>query len=131
MATPGSIEKVYVDHDTFKVTSARFIVPAQTYAMAGITSVRGSVYRPPVVGNYICTALGVAILIYGLGVATWAVILGAILAGIGYLNIRAAKPVYSIIVMTAGGESEAVRSENSALISELIEGINQAIVERV
>lgn len=32
-------EKVFLDEGEVKVTQARFIVPAQTYAMAGITSV--------------------------------------------------------------------------------------------
>jgi len=57
-ATREPEEKVLLDEDGIKVTTARFMVKDNTYSMAGITSVKTQVEHPSKIGPFVTIAFG-------------------------------------------------------------------------
>lgn len=118
-------EKVYFDEGGVKVTNSRFIVPSQTYAMSGITSVK-SVYTQPIKGPVILGILGLIMLFVG---NTGALIFGALLiAGAILWFIKGKK--HFVLLSSSSGEAEALSSSNAAYIGKIVSALNEAIVER-
>lgn len=119
-------EKIYFDEGDVKVTKARFIVPAQTYAMSGITSVK-SIVDQPFKGPAILAILG-GLFIFFIA-QTASIITGLVLiAGAALWFIKGKKHI--VILSSASGEAEALSSNNSGFIERIISALNDAIVER-
>ncbi|QLQ02289.1 MAG: hypothetical protein HZY77_04940 [Thiobacillus sp.] len=117
-------EQTFLSLDDVKVTSARFIVPSQTFAMAGITSVKNSEQRPTRVYPIWCGIFGVV-----------ALIADAYAVGIGLLVLAAVwwigqKTQYHVVLATAGGEMTALTSKDRAYISNVVKALNDSIVAR-
>ncbi|GMV31864.1 MAG: hypothetical protein AMXMBFR59_39890 [Rhodanobacteraceae bacterium] len=112
------------------ITNARFIVPAQTYAMSGITSVK--MFRePPRLGFAVLMLVIGALLCLGsmrshLGFAVF----GALIAAGGIALVAAAKSKYHVLLKTASGEAQALTSPDQAFIRRVVEGLNASIVHR-
>jgi hypothetical protein len=113
-------EIVYLDEDGVLVTSARFVVPGQTYAMSGITSVMAA-SKSTVVAS-------VLIGLFGLYMGTVNLIYGAIFIGAAALWYSQSK--YIVMLTTASGASEALSSRDEESISRIIEALNDAIIGR-
>ena len=125
------IEKVYLDEESVKVTNSRFIVGGQTFALAGITSVTGAVFRESKTGDYAFGFLGACLALYGLGGSAWAFLGGLVMVGLAYLDaVFVKKPTYSVHITTAGGETEALRSHDEGRIALVVDALNRAIIER-
>lgn len=119
-------EKIYFDEGDVNVTKARFIVPAQTYAMSGITSVK-SIVDQPFKGPAILAILG-GLFIFFIA-QTASIITGLVLiAGAALWFIKGKKHI--VILSSASGEAEALSSNNSGFIERIISALNDAIVER-
>lgn len=123
-------ESTFLKERGVAVTSARFIVPSQTYAMSGITSVK--MFRePPQRGAAIVMLIfGSLVLLGGLGHGAVTAFFGLIVAGIGAAFLYAAKAKYHVVLKTASGEAQALTSEDSAFIRRVVEGLNASIVHR-
>jgi len=118
-------EKVYLEEGGVTVTKARFIVPAQTYAMSGITSVKAA-FDQPLKGPAILGGIGVLALFTG---EAGAIIIGLLLiAGAILWFIKGKKHI--VVLSTASGEAEALSNSNSGFIGRIIAALNEAIVER-
>jgi hypothetical protein len=117
-------EKTYYEHGQVKVTNARFIVPSQTYAMSGITSVKFYSEKPSILWPIL--AFFVAVVAFAGKGNIWAVGI-PLIAGV-LLLLRKAK--YHVVLSSASGETRALESKNKEFISSVIEGLNQAIVSR-
>lgn len=113
-------EKVYLDEGGVIVTSARFVVPGQTYAMSGITSVKG-VSKSTLVASVI-------IGLFGLVIAVSSSYVGALIIGVAVLWFFQSKHI--VMLTTASGESEALSSRDQKRITRIIEALNNAIIGR-
>jgi hypothetical protein len=116
-------ENTFLTEGGVTVTNARFIVPSQTYAMSGITSVKTSQDDPKRLYPILCgvfgllllmSATGFAILLIAVAVAWW----------IGQ------KTEFHVLLTTASGEAKALSSNNGAFISKVVHALNDAIVSR-
>ena len=118
-------EKVYLEEGGVTVTKARFIVPAQTHAMSGITSVKAAVDQP-LKGPAILGGIGVLMMFAG---EVGAVILGLLLiAGAILWFIKGKKHI--VVLSSASGEAKAISSNNSDFIVRIIAALNEAIIDR-
>jgi len=61
------MEKIFFEYEDVKVTNARFINGANTYAMAGITSIKLREKKPSMTDVVICILISLAALINALG----------------------------------------------------------------
>ncbi len=118
-------EKVYFEEGGVTVTKARFIVPAQTYAMSGITSVKAAVNQPWK-GPAILVILGLIMMSFGEG---GSIVMGLLfMAGAILWFIKGKKNI--VILSSSSGEAEALSSHSSDFIGRIIAALNEAIVER-
>ena len=118
-------EMTFLDEGGVTVTNARFVVPAQTYAMSGITSVKSLKHTPSIKGPVILGLIGLA----GLGGKdTTIVALIFLAAGIAWFILN--KPKYSAVLRSASGEAEALTSKDSDFISRIVKALNEAIISR-
>ncbi|MEO6036410.1 MAG: DUF6232 family protein [Verrucomicrobiota bacterium] len=105
------------------ITKTRFVALSQTFAMSGITSVKG-VKTLPSRGGLIF------LLILGLFVMLGSVVLGAFLVVPAIVFLVLQKPTFSILITTAGGEVAAYYSKNWQFIARAVNAVNEAIIAR-
>lgn len=117
-------ETTFLNLDDVKVTSARFIVPSQTFAMAGITSVKNSTQHPKRAYPIWCGIFGVFALIADAHFVGAALLLLAAVWWIGQ------KPQFHVVLATAGGEMTALTSRDRSYISNVVKALNDSIVSR-
>jgi hypothetical protein len=119
-------EKTFLQERGVTVTSTRFIVPNQTYAMAGITSVRFERVEPkrgwPIA--FILTGLLFAV------VSADSRGFGILLLVIGVIWIALLKTKYAVALRSASGEVRAVQETDSNFINGIVAAVNEAIVYR-
>lgn len=121
-----SDEKVFYDQGDVKVTDSRFIVPAQTYAMAAVAAVKFSVDRPK-------RLLPVLLIIAGAAAALEAStnIYGFIAAMLpGFIWLACQKTLYAVRLDLSSGGTRALVSKDGAFIKSVVDALNQAIVAR-
>jgi hypothetical protein len=119
-------ERVFRDEGAIKVTNARLLVPGNTFAMSGITSVKHIEKDRSWAAGAILIAMGTVLLFCGLSfvpLAAIALIPGAILLARG-------KPKYAISLMTSSGEVTAFSSPDKGLVRRIVNALNDAIVYR-
>ena len=116
-------EKNILSENGVTVTNTRFIVPAQTYAMAGITSVKNFEEPPKRMYPIGCGIVG---LLFLAGVPVLGV--GLIVLAVFWWIYQKTK--YHVLLTTAGGEVKALSSQNGPFISKVIQALNDAIVAR-
>ena len=117
-------EKEFLKEGDVTVTNSRFIVPGQTYAMSGITSVKSVKKNPSKALPIILIVLGIIFL------AADVPLVGIILIGLGIAILILNKPQYIVILSSASGETEALTSKNKEFITRVINALNDAIVAR-
>jgi hypothetical protein len=121
-------EPVILQEADVTVTTARFIVGGQTYAMSGITAVRSFVYHPSIAGPIILIILGVLGLLIGPGVG--ARVFGLLLAVGGVFWLTKKKPTYSVLLSSSSGEHRALSHKDGTYINRIVGAVNEAIVQR-
>jgi len=120
-------EKTFFNEGGVTVTNSRFVVPGQTHAMSGITSVSKWITKPSMKLPIILIVLGIIPLFFGS--IFWIVVGIALIAAGVYLLIKN-KPVYSVRLSSASGESNAIDSKDDKYIDKIVQAINDAIVTR-
>jgi len=120
------IERTFFVSGGVLVTNVSFKIPARSYPMSGITSVKGSRKDPSPAGPILLAVLGVfAILAGKLGVLlTIACIAGAVAWWMKQ------KPVFSVIISGASGQETALSSADGSFITSVIGAVNDAILHR-
>lgn len=117
-------ERMFFEQGNVKVTNARFIVPSQTYAMSGITSVKFFTEKPGLLWPIV--AFLIALLALAGNGNIWSV--GVPLV-IGILLLLR-KATHHVVLSSASGETRALASKDKEFISNVINGLNEAIVSR-
>ena len=102
------------------------MVPGQTYAMSGITSVKAYRKDPSRTGPIILGILGLLGLLGGTEVLPGALIT----LGIAVAWWMIPKPSFSVLLSSASGEAKALTSKDGACIDRVIRALNDAIVHR-
>src|SRR5690348_561318 len=95
-------EKIFLSEGGVTVTSARFVVSSQTYAMGGITSVKSyeERTRPAAVLGTLAILMGILLLFGGGGIAVAGIV--GIFAGAFLLTIE--KSTFYVVLNSASGE---------------------------
>ena len=119
-------EKVFFNARNVNVTNARFIAQGQTYAMSGITSIKSYQQDPSRVSPIVVFLIGGVFAIAG-GVATF---IGLGIIALAIVMWASQKKTFSVLLNTASGESEALTSDDSRFISQVVEALNEAIIYR-
>ena len=119
-------EKTFFQYEDVAVTNSRFMVGSHTFAMNNITSVKASKLNPSRVGPLFVISIGVLILVYGSGSLTAGLAIAA--SGVVWWFIQ--KPMYHVMLRTAGGEASALSSRQRDYIEKVIQALNDAIVAR-
>lgn len=117
-------EKTFFEHGDVKVTNARFITGAQTYAMSNVTSVKNHVEQPNRLFGIIMVLVGIVVALnssFGGGV---------VIAAIGGVVLYLQKATYHVLLTTAGGESRALETRELDYITKVVNALNEAIVHR-
>lgn len=143
---PAAQEVTYYSDETgVRITSARAILGNNTYSMANISSVGLGAIPANRTPATVATLCGLVMMFVAIWLA-WdsvrdslavAALLGALFGLPGLLmllwGVRAtgtAKPTYVVCLRAAGGETNALLSQNKGYIDSIIQAINEAIVKR-
>jgi hypothetical protein len=116
-------EQKFMDEKGVTVTNARVIVPGQTFAMSGVTSVKVAQEKPKRTGPVILIVLGI-FLCFGYLIG------GIILLSIGVAWFIMQKTQYYVGLQTSSGEAKAFISTDRMWIEKIVNAINEAIIAR-
>ena len=119
-------ETTFFNESGLTVTNSRFVVPGQTYAMSGVTSIRTEEYPPPRKWPSIITGIGVLLVLGGKDT----IIVALILIAIGVMWWRSQKTTYNIVLSSASGETDAFTSTDEKYVDNLVSALNDAIISR-
>src|SRR5919199_5844737 len=130
------MEQTFFDDGSVLMTYSRIVIGDQTYPLGGITSIRRATTPPNRMGAYHMVAFGVILIIpsfaaiivsfvgiasgnpaQGIGFGIGLFFLGVFFLGLGVLIWRMSKPTYHIFLGTAGGERQALTSQDSDYVS--------------
>ncbi len=119
-------ETTFLSEAGVTVTQARFMVPGQTYAMSGVTSVKQIDESPSRKGPLVLGVIGVLALAGGAQGIIAAIIFIAAAAAWWYFQ----KSKHIVVLHSASGESRAFISGDAALVNRVVDALNNAIVHR-
>lgn len=131
-------EALYTLRD-IHITNLRAVFGSKTYAIANITSVSSEVMQPNgclPAGMIIIGAIAIVI-----GVMTYtnnwspdnnpaAIVIGLLVAASGVGILRTSKPSYLVKITTAAGEARVFTSYDENEISDIVEALNKAIIQK-
>ncbi len=135
----AAAEKVFYDRDGVRVTSARFQVGAQTFAMGSVSSVAYQKRDASYGASALVGCLGAPFFLLGLIsffgatgklVALVLLAFGAFLVGGGIVTAIRSKPTYVVSLTTASGQVSALSSPDSAAVEPVVRALNDALVSR-
>ena len=117
-----------------QVTTSRFIVGSATYAIANLSSVRTHRKDPSMVGPGCVGLMGAFLMLGALaargGEVAALLVSGAVVVGLAVLIAKSLKPTFSVVLVTTGGEVQALSSRDWPYIYAIVEAINSAIARR-
>ena len=135
----GKVEQVFYERDGVRVTSARFQVGAQTYAMSSVNSVAFQM-RPPnsgwpmfvLITGLLSLLIGIAMISMGGWHPIALVFLapGSLMAGWAFTASAKAKPTYVVALTTSSGQVQALENTDRASIESVVRALNEALVSR-
>jgi predicted histidine transporter YuiF (NhaC family) len=123
-------EETFLNEAGVQVTNDRFVVPGQTYALSGVTSVAMHVRKPKRIGPILLFIIGFFCLMGGFSGSTGAFIAALVFIGLGILLWISNPTKYVVRLMTASGESDALPSKDAGLVKRIVEALNNAIIHR-
>ena len=129
-------EQVFYESESgdITVTNSRFVAGGETYAMQGVTSVRGEeeVRTPSKRGPLIVIGIGAIVTLFGFGDSLAALVLGLALVAGGVYWWTRLKDVstFSVVLRSASGESTALSSPDGDFIRDVVSAVNEALVAR-
>lgn len=130
-------ERVFLDEPDIFVSSSRVFLLDTTYATANITSVSKRFQPPKTGGAILLMAVGAVHSLAALvGLAQgssvrseWlAITLGLFVLGLVWF--RTSKPIYRVVLASASGETETLRTEDEALVNRVVRAVNEAVLAR-
>lgn len=124
-------ERVILSEGDVSVSTARFVVGAQTYPISNVSSVKWFATPPNTSLAVLLILLGALLLVYAITQKeAGAVFLAVGALGGGVALWRASKAVCHVVLATSGGEVRAVSSTDRASVERIVGALNQAIVSR-
>jgi len=131
-------EKAFLTESNVYVSNARIVIAGTTYALSNITSVSKRMTPASTGCSTVIILFGVIILLIGLvhfGVrhvitGLVLIIIAVLAAGGGVYSFKSQKPTYHILLASSSGETEALSSQDEAVVDRIVNAINQAIVSR-
>lgn len=121
-------ETEFYNNGNVSVTSARFRVGTNTYAMNGVTSVKRGQTQPNKAAPVVMGLIGLAVLFAAAGIGAKAI--GFIMVIIAIFWAKNITPDYIVYLNSASGESQALTSKDSVYIDQVINALNESIVHR-
>ena len=119
-------ETTFLSEDGVRVTNSRFIVPTQTFAMNGITSVQSFEEKPRRFWPIFFIVVGFLSFFGGKdGIA-----LGVLLLVVGGLWLAKQKTMFQVRLSTSSGEAKALSSNDKQWIEKVVLAINASIIHR-
>jgi uncharacterized membrane protein len=130
-AAAPALKKEFYRSSGVVVSNSRFIVGGQTYAIAGVTSVKNGRKDPNYGGAVFLGLIGLLFLVLGFGAGAPAVgFFGIVLVVITVVWWRSLKPDFSVMLTTSVGEVQALESKDGQYIGSVVAALNDAIVYR-
>lgn len=134
-------ETVIYQQDKIKITNLRAVFGDKTYSISNVSAVELETMPASTGTGAIMASVGVLMVIYAIvsfipsqnalrAPNPTLLIIGLLLAAVGIFLLRAAKPSYTVKISTSSGEVKALSSENKELISNIVEAINTAIIQK-
>lgn len=115
-------EQTFFSENGVMVTQARFVVPGQTFAMSGVTSVTARVSYP---GKAKATKL----IMWGFPCIILLLVGIPMVIG-GIIWLVTANPLYTVYLTSSSGEAAAYSSPDEGFIQNVIAAITDSIVAR-
>ncbi len=122
-------EHVFFDDAGVKVTNTRFVAGGRTFAISGITSVSRSKITPQRNGPIVVGIISI-LLVLGSSGDTSILVVGLVLMGAAVVYWFADSARYSVLLMTASGESDAFSAKDEVLVGRVVDALNEAIIAR-
>lgn len=131
----SAAEKTFLDAGNVKVTSARLVVPGQTFAMSGVTSVKH--WRTPrkwLLGTLLLV-IGLPMFFSGINMggasgSAGPIVIGLIIAGLGARVLWRGRPQSQVRLSSASGETKAFTSHDDDLVRRVVAAVSDAIIYR-
>lgn len=117
-------ETVFLSENNIQVTNSRFIVNGQTYAMSNVTSVKNQREEPSILLPFVFLVFGIFCM------TDKKVGTGIFLIAIGLFIYHLLRQTHRVVLNTAGGEVEALKSRDVDFIVRIVKALNDAIVHR-
>jgi len=121
-----SQETVFLNSGGVTVTNARFVVPGQTYAMAGLTSVKYHEQPQKWIAGAVCGALAA----WWFTIGDYMLPLAIVFAIFSPFALWRGRRRYDVILSTSSGEVRALSSHARDDIREVVKALNNAIIYR-
>ena len=124
-------EKTFFEYEDVKVTNARFIIGAQTFAMSSITSIKTVTDKPSKFWGIVILVIGLLTVALGLHkTAIGVVTVGGLLVVASTFHLYRQKTAYHVILNTSGGKTKAFTTYQSNYLTKVVGALNEAIVHR-
>ena len=118
----STLEQVYYDRSSIRVTTQTFSVAGKSYALENIDRVNIRTQNPNQTGPIVCIVLGV--------LSSWACI-GLIPLIIGIIWIANQKSLFWLQLVTKAGTTEPYATQNFRMLKELQTALVSAMAHRV
>jgi hypothetical protein len=127
-------ENVLLNENNVVISTSRFVVGSQTYAIRNITSVKQAHENPKRGLSYFFLIVAAFFLLNGWAQKDFPIGKEFLVGGIfcvvvAVLIWRARKPVYHIILHSSSGESKALSSGDQYFTSRVAKALNEAIIQ--
>ena len=130
-------EVTFYNDGAIVVTNARFMVPSETYAMSGVTSIRAVETPPNRLGPVLFGLVGFAALYFGFSSSgpdqTGTIVglgAGLLMFGLAIYLWMQAKSLHHVAVRTSAGERWGLSSTDEERVERIVAALNQSIVHR-
>ena len=123
-------ERTFFSEGDVLVTNARLVSSGQTYAIAGVTSVK-AIVEPAKSTGVGWAIVGAALLLVAL-LNAWVlgIVLGAVVVVAGILVAKSQKATHHLILHSSSGEVRAISSLDGDFIARILVAVNNAIISR-
>lgn len=117
-------EKVFLDKEGVKVTSARITVGTHTIPVSNVSAVSMEVEKGAVYAGRALVLLGILVMVSGHPQV------GAIITGLGLLLMIFSRTEYELKIETAGNRVKVMTEKKKEHVEAVLAAINEAIIAR-
>lgn len=114
-------EVTFFENDGVRVTNARFIVDANTYAVRNITSTAAWTKKQQWVAALLLALFGVGSLAGAPPIGIFFLLTAALAWYLG-------RPMHYVRLHTSGGEVKAVKSRDLEFVKKIVHALNEAMI---